>query len=177
MIKHYPRLIPEKGAQFLICAAREVVKAIPESSIVIASDGWFRSTLQDLARKEGVSERVKFIGKVPADLLVSCYFAADLLAYPVISAETFSLVPLEAFACGTAVCASDAVGTPEILVHGSTGYLHRAGNAEDLANSFIAALFDDKMRNEIATQARDFVSTHHTVERLGPKYEAVYKSL
>ena len=171
------RLIPEKGAQFLIAAAKTLLRTSPETAIIIASDGWFRGALEDLARKEGVAGRVRFIGRVPDDLLVPCYSAADVLAYPAIAGETFSLVPLEAAACETAICASDSGGTPEVILDGDTGFLHRAGDAEELTDTLTAALDDDDLRWRVGKRARAFVSDRHSVDGLGPEYEKIYRSL
>jgi glycosyltransferase involved in cell wall biosynthesis len=177
LVLFFSRLIPEKGAQFLIEACGRLRAAIPGVRILVASDGWYRPHLEELAARLGVTDSVGFTGSLPADSIAPCYSAADVLAYPAIAAETFSLVPLEAAACGTAVCASDAGGTPEVVVHGRTGLVHRAGDAGALAGSLIEALSDDGKRRGMALGAMEYVRKNHTVERLGVKYEGVYEGL
>jgi len=47
--------------------------------------------------------------------------------------ETFGLVPIEAFACGTPVIASRSGAMQELVADGNTGLHFEPNNAEDLA--------------------------------------------
>lgn len=73
-----------------------------------------RAELYDSVKGMGLSGRVLFIGAVPEEDLPALYSSALLFAFPSLL-EGFGLPPLEAFACGTPVVASNASSIPEVV--------------------------------------------------------------
>lgn len=67
----------------------------------------------DLIRKIESDPRVRLLGRVSDDELVSLYSGADAFIYPSFY-EGFGLPPLEAQACGCPVIVSDAASLPEV---------------------------------------------------------------
>ena len=65
------------------------------------------------------------------EAIARLYAAADLFVYPT-RADNQPRVLLEALACGCPPVATDVGGVAELVVHGETGYLARAGDADDL---------------------------------------------
>jgi glycosyltransferase involved in cell wall biosynthesis len=61
------------------------------------------------------------------------YQAADIFLHPA-RVDNFPLTIMETMACGTPVIASAVGGIPEQIIHGKTGYLAPAGDAEAFAN-------------------------------------------
>ncbi len=79
------------------------------------------------------------LGYVEAGRLRDCYRAADVLAFPSV-AENCPLVVLEAMACACPVVAFRTGGIPDLISHMETGYLARAGAADDLAHGLSLVL-------------------------------------
>ena len=90
------RLKEYKGIQHAIWAVSE----LPEHELVIAGQGPYRETLERLAQKVGVSDRITFLGFVDDDRLPGLYAGAD--AYVTLSSfEAYGMTVAEALASGT----------------------------------------------------------------------------
>lgn len=87
---------------------------------LIAGSGDDRPRLEALAGAHGVSDRVRFLGKVPDDDLASLYRAADLFVMPS-SGEGFGIVFIQAMACGTPAIGLAVGGATDALCDGALG--------------------------------------------------------
>lgn len=111
------RVEPRKGVDVAI---RALAKLPSESTLEIVGhgDATYVSHQEELARRVGVSDRVRF-ADLPRSALRERYAAADVLLFPVLWDEPFGLVPLEAMACATPVVATRSGGSAEYLRDGS----------------------------------------------------------
>lgn len=89
-----------KGHELVIRALSEMEPSSQRPHYWIAGVGNDRQRLERLCEELGVSDRVRFLGKVPQDALPSLYRAADLFALPS-TAEGFGIAFIEAMASGT----------------------------------------------------------------------------
>lgn len=126
-------LLPVKGHELVI----EALAQVPEATLLIAGDGPLRGTLERLAQRLGVADRVRFLGTLDREDLVAAYNAADVLVLAS-SREGMPNVVLESLACGTPVIATAVGGTPELL-------------DDDVAGR----LLDDRSAAAIAAAVRD----------------------
>ena len=91
---------------------------LPEIDLAIAGDGPERPRIEALARRLGLADRVRLLGRLPQESLPGIYGAADLLVHPSLR-EGWPNVLLESMACGTPVLATnfdsvgEIVGAPE----------------------------------------------------------------
>jgi UDP-glucose:(heptosyl)LPS alpha-1,3-glucosyltransferase len=109
-----------------------------------------------LAQAAGVSDRVTFAG--PRGDLSTLYQASDAFVLPT-AYESFSLVCMEAMACGLPVFATRVGGIEDYLVDGVNGHTITHEPA-DIATK-LAALLDDpagheRLRNGARATAQDF---------------------
>ena len=102
--------------------------------------------LEALARKLGVHEHVRFLGRVAFPDLVRLYQATDLFVYPSLS-ETFGKPPLEAMACGAPVVASAVGSIPEVV--GEAALLINPEDVNDLAAKIVRGLTDAGLRQAL----------------------------
>jgi len=128
-------LIERKGHDLIVSALRR----LPDTTLMIAGDGPERANLEKLAAGEGVTDRVRFLGRVDHASLCDIYGAVDALVLAS-SREGWANVLLEAMACGTPVVASNVWGTPEIVAEPVAGVLMADRTPEDLADA-VQALF------------------------------------
>ena len=113
-------LVERKGHHHAIRALR----ALPDTDLLIVGEGPERTSLERLAAKEGVSERVRFLGRIEQKSLPEIYNAVDALVLAS-SREGWANVLLESMACGTPVIASAVWGTPEVVAAPEAGVLMR----------------------------------------------------
>ena len=88
---------------------------------LVAGDGNDRRRLEELARKNQVLDRVRFMGFVGRSCLPDLYRASDLFALPS-TGEGFGIVFLEAMACGTPAIGLNAGGAADALADGELGW-------------------------------------------------------
>lgn len=112
------RLVEMKGHDLVIAALTK----LPSAMLLIAGSGPAAGKLRALAREQGVSERVHFLGDIPQERLRTLYSAADILVLAS-SMEGWPNVLLEAMACGTPVIASAVGGIPEVITASVAGIL------------------------------------------------------
>ena len=90
------RLEEYKGVQHVIRA----MTALPEYDLLIAGSGSYRGQLEQIARDEGVTAQVEFLGYVDDETLPGLYAGADV--YVTMSEfEAYGMTVAEALAAGT----------------------------------------------------------------------------
>jgi glycosyltransferase involved in cell wall biosynthesis len=124
------RLESVKGHQILLKA---LSRTRLDMHLLLAGDGSLRSSLEYLAERLGIADRVTFLGNI--DDMVPFYHAIDLFCLPSLN-EGLPLSPLEAQACGVPVIVSD-VGGCKSIVCPKTGITVPAGNVKPLQDALL----------------------------------------
>lgn len=109
------RLTPRTGVDRLIEAMPGILRERPEAELVVAGVGEMEGQLRTLARRLGVGERVRFLGRVSDEALVDWYRRATLVVMPTVKLEGFGLTAAEALACGAPVVGTRVGALPELL--------------------------------------------------------------
>jgi L-malate glycosyltransferase len=143
-----------------------------DSVLLMVGDGPERSSAQALARRLGLSDRLRFLGT--RQDIEDVAALADVFLLPS-ELESFGLSALEAMAAGVPVIGSDAGGLPEVVRHAESGYLLPVGDVEGMAARTIEVLRDDERRREMGEAARHRVASLFDAERVVAQYEAVYE--
>lgn len=134
----------------------------------VAPYSWHRHTFEH-AIVPRLNGRRRFIGPVGVDRKRRLLTAAQCLLVPSTCPETSSLVAMEALACGTPVVAFSVGALPEIVEHGTTGFIvHDVGEMADAIHA-AAELDPDLCR----ARARERFS----LERMVGKYIETYRRI
>jgi glycosyltransferase involved in cell wall biosynthesis len=144
-------LVPLKGHDIVIRALTH----IPEAGLLVAGEGPERARLLALARRLGVSERVRLVGLVPHTELAALYSAADLLILAS-QREGWPNVLLESMACGTPVVASNVGGVAEFVTDPVAGQLLDQRSPEGIAKAVRQALASRADRTQVRAFAQRF---------------------
>jgi glycosyltransferase involved in cell wall biosynthesis len=113
LLVNVKRLHPLAGQRFLIEAMADVVRAVPDSHLVICGTGPLVGELQSRARDLGVAGHITFAGLVDNRKVAGFDAAADLFVLPSLL-EACPTVAIEALACGTPVVSTDNPGGAEL---------------------------------------------------------------
>ena len=152
------RLVPRKGVDTVLRALPRIAMSVPDVQYVVAGTGPDRDRLEQLATRQGVRDRVHFVGHVADEALPLYYSAADLFVMPVREAppdvEGFGLVFLEANACGTAVVGARSGGVPDAIVDGETGLLVPPSAPQALARALTGLLQNPARLDMMGRQGR-----------------------
>jgi PEP-CTERM/exosortase A-associated glycosyltransferase len=169
-----------EGLDLLLEALPRLLPTRPQLRVLLVGGGPQEAALKAQAQRLGIADKVIFTGRVPHAEVQRYYDLVDLLAYPRHPMRLTELVtplkPLEAMAQGRLVVASDVGGHRELIRHGTTGLLFKAGNAESLAATVTEALSMPGCA-EIRTRARQFVENERTWSQSVRNYERIYTRL
>lgn len=170
VITHVSNFRPVKRIPDVIRIFAKIQAEVP-SRLMLIGDGPERSGAERLARELGIHERVCFLGK--QENFVPVLQQSDLFLLPS-ETESFGLAALEAMSCGVPVVASKVHGIPEVVDHGTTGFLADVGDVDEMAKFGIKVLRDEALHRSISTAARQVVLDNFTVDRLTTRYEDYY---
>ncbi|MCG8469077.1 MAG: glycosyltransferase family 4 protein [Gemmatimonadetes bacterium] len=144
-ILYLGRLKRYKGIDVLLIALRRLVDGGLDARLVIAGRGDDRARLARIAERQGVMDRVRFIGYIAETEKVSWLRRATVLAYPS-PKEGWGISNVEASACGTPVVASDSPGLRESVRDGESGLLIEHGDASAWTSALRRVLCDAELR-------------------------------
>ncbi|WP_079433685.1 TIGR04063 family PEP-CTERM/XrtA system glycosyltransferase [Zoogloea sp. LCSB751] len=168
-----------EGLDLLIEATHKLVPAYPDLRVLLVGGGPQEANLKAQVERLGLGDRVVFTGRVPHSQVQRYYELIDVLAYPRLPIRLTELVtplkPLEAMAQGRMFVASDVGGHRELIRHGETGFLFRAGDADALAAAIDDVLTRRDVWPHVRVQARRFVEVERTWENSVARYREVYR--
>ncbi len=149
------RLVRTKGARDAI-SALDLARDLPVTFKQLG-DGFDRTACEKLAADLGLTDRVRFHGRVPRDQVESFYQAADIFVFPSYREPGGSVV-FEAMGHGLPLIVSDR-GGPGYMVDESCGIrLHPvepAQYASDLAAAISRLAQDRPLRQALGAGARN----------------------
>jgi N-acetyl-alpha-D-glucosaminyl L-malate synthase BshA len=172
VITHTSNFREVKRVRDVIRIFSRIHHAMPATLLMIG-DGPERDDAEREARDLGVSEDVKFLGRL--DSVASLLRTSDLFLLPSQS-ESFGLAALEAMACGVPVVATRAGGLPEVVRDGINGILEPVGSVEAMGRRAVELLRNPSrqadMRYAAIATAEEFAA-----DRVVPMYETLYQEV
>lgn len=126
------RIVPYKGIEWLIQALAQTDANI---HLDIAGDGWGKASMERLAEKMGLSDRITWHGWCSGEKLAALYQQSLAVVFPSLWPEPAGLVTLEAYSHYRPVIASAVGGIPEHLRDGETGLLVPPHHVQKLADA------------------------------------------
>jgi phosphatidylinositol alpha-mannosyltransferase len=143
--------------------------------LLLVGDGDRKETYEKLTEALGVTDRVRFLGRVAHEKLPEIYAAADVVALPSHIQESFGMILIEGMASGKPVIASDLPGARAVVDHGEDGFLVRPGDAADLARQLNHLLaLDEAKRRAMGHAGRRKVEEQYAWPRIGARLETLY---
>ena len=152
------RIQPLKGADVLVRAAAELIRAHPERRwrvLVVggaSGGGEHADRLATLAGDLGLGGVLTLLAPQPTDGLRAVFQAADVVAVPSYN-ESFGLVALEAQACGVPVVAAAVGGLPVAVEDGVSGILVDGHDAGVWARALAGVVLDPDRQRQLAKAA------------------------
>jgi glycosyltransferase involved in cell wall biosynthesis len=163
------RLVPEKGAHFLVSALR---KLDTDMKLVIAGDAQgateYRKKLFDLAEGD---ERILFPGFVEGRLIEELFSHCYIYAQPS-EVEGLSLSILEAMSYGNCCLVSDIPENLEAI--GNAGFHFTNKNVDDLAARLRWLLENPEEVEAVNAGARERIRQYYSWESISEQIEKLY---
>jgi glycosyltransferase involved in cell wall biosynthesis len=168
-----------KGVDILVRAYTLLAKrpGFKDTVLVIAGpDDGYLGKAKSLVQELGVSDSVLFTGPLYGRDKLSAYVDAEFLVLPS-RYETFPSIVLEAYACAKPVIASNVEAMPQIVLHGETGLIFRAGDERELASALAHLLENPKEAEKMGRNARRLAEEKYSIEKIAAELEKVYEEV
>lgn len=110
------RITMQKGPEYFVEAAYQVLKRTDNVRFVMAGNGDMLEKMVDRAAQLGISDKFHFTGFLKGDDVFKMFLLSDLYVMPSVS-EPFGISPLEAMQSNVPVIISKQSGVSEILTH------------------------------------------------------------
>ena len=166
------RLVPIKRHEVFLAAAAAVASRLPTCRFLVVGDGERRAALEGIARELGIADHVRFLGwrrdldRIYADLDVAVLTSAN---------EGSPVSLIEAMASGVPVVGPRVGGVPDVIDHGTTGFIVSPGDAAPVAAAVLRLLDDAELRRKMSAAARERALRLYGAERLVADIAALYR--
>lgn len=163
----------KKRVDILIQSFAKAFKGNPNIKLKLGGDGPIKSSLEELAKCEGISEQVTFLGALERGQVKEEIAKTDAF---VLSSEyeTFGVVIIEALALGKPVVATRC-GGPESIIVPEVGYLVDKNSVECLAQGMIE-LYENRDKYS-AKDIREYCRTNFSEEAVINKLTDIYQNI
>jgi len=177
LIGNVARMVPFKGQEYLIRAYPDVLKAFPESKLMIVGDGELSDMLHKLAEELGVSERTIFPG-FRSDIK-SMYSAFDIYAHTSVEGggETFPYAMLHALAQELPMVITRVGDMPAMVEDGVNGFVLNDKDVKSISEKLMLLCDDKKLRFEMGKKSFELMLRKFTVDIMAANIEKVYSKI
>jgi len=149
------RLTMQKGGDYFLDAAKQVLATHPKTLFVIAGSGDMEHQLIEQSASLGIAGNVLFAGFLRGEEQHEAYRAADVFVMPSVS-EPFGITALEAMRIGTPVIISKQSGVAEV----APGTLQvDFWDTTKMALLITRVLNDHELRTELITNGKTIAET------------------
>lgn len=166
------RLDAIKNHASLLRAMPRVMRAHPDTTLLIIGDGPLRADLERQVSELDLRRSVRFLGT--RDDVPELLAALDVVVLCSLS-EGLSLTLLEQSAAGKPMVVTDVGGNQEIIKDGQTGLLVPVNDEEALASAINRLLDDPERAHSIGRAARLQFMREFTLARMVSRYAEVYE--
>jgi cellulose synthase/poly-beta-1,6-N-acetylglucosamine synthase-like glycosyltransferase/glycosyltransferase involved in cell wall biosynthesis/O-antigen/teichoic acid export membrane protein len=146
------RLKPYKNIDVAVRAFALVKMAFPFSVFIIAGTGESGGKLEQLAKKLGLLESIRFLGVVSNEQKARLLSESWIVVQPSMI-EGWGITVIEANASGTPVIASNVNGLRDSIKDGKTGMLVRPKDSDAFADAVKTCFKDTKLRTQLGKEA------------------------
>jgi len=162
----------QKGPDYFIRAAKEVLDRRDDVLFVVAGTGDMEKQLINLAISLGIADKIIFTGFISNEEVKKLYALADVYVMPSVS-EPFGISVLEALASSTPVIVSKQAGVSEVVKHCLKVDFW---DVKEMANKIIAILNYPPLYQELKKNGKSEVKKI-TWERSAKRIKKIYRSL
>jgi glycosyltransferase involved in cell wall biosynthesis len=156
------RFFKTKGHVYLIAAARQLAREIPNLRVLLLGGGE-RGGIEAMVREHGLEDRVLFAGyrrDVPA-----CMRAMNAVVHPSLT-EAFCQTVIEALAAERPLIVTDVAAASEVVTDGVNGLLVPPADAGALAAAVLRLHRDPALGHRMARAGKRSVTERFTIDRM-----------
>jgi glycogen synthase len=166
-----------KGVHTAVEALKRVVEQPGHGAtrLTIVGGPDYDDHMHRLVSALGLDDHVRFTGLIPREQLPAIYREHDVLLFPSVWDEPFSITLLEAMSCGLAVVATNTGGSPEILKEEVNALIFPKEDAAACARQIARLLDDAELFERIRHEARRTIEERFRLEDMVDKIDLALK--
>lgn len=177
----FGRVRPDKGSDVFVDAMIEALPQLPGATAVIAGLAQpkhqaYQDALKAKIAAAGLSERIVFLGEVPAGQ-VHLWYQRCLLCVACPRYEPFGLTPFEAASTECALVCSRTGAFDQLSIPGLTGEMVDTGDAPGLVQAVLRILSDREQALRMGQAARQRVLDQFSLAKEAEGIGRVYAQL
>jgi len=142
--------------------------------LVLLGDGDQRQELEKYSEQLPHQHKIEFLGF--RDDRLELLQSFDLFVMTS-SLEGIPRCLMEATAMGVPVAAYDIAGIDQLITHEKSGLLAKLGDKETLSSYWEKLLFDSEYATELSDNARKYVNTHYSAQRMANEYIELFQAM
>ena len=169
------RVSYEKSIDVVIRAMSVIAGKSTDSTLVIIGGGPERENLEILAKRIGVEKNVRFMGFLYGRELAAALRASDVFV-TASKSENFPLSVIEAMASGLPIVAVSALGLPEIVEDGRSGFLVSPDRPEEIADRVLKLFNNETLLEKYSSASRE-LSNRYSKGGIALIHEKNYEDL
>jgi glycosyltransferase involved in cell wall biosynthesis len=165
-----------KGLGELIDCAKEVCEIREDVHFLLAGNGPLLPNLHKKVTDLNLQNRIKFLGRVDREIIVTLYRNATIFAFP----SYYEGLPgslLEAMACQLPIVATEVPGNIELIEHNKNGVLVPSRNVSALSKAIMDLLDDPDKREKFGKNARKTIEEKFTWDTVSDRILSCYNSI
>lgn len=174
LVGNIGRINTQKGMEYFVRAVKILQNKGVKAKYVIVGEGVLEKQIKKLVVDLDLENVVFFYGF--SDNVLNVMSKMDLIVLSSLW-EGFPLTPIEAFAVGKTVIATDVPGTLEIVKDMENGIIVPKQNVEKLAEAIEKVLINPKLRISLEERAKDTYEKNFSIGVFWSKYQEIYLSL
>jgi glycosyltransferase involved in cell wall biosynthesis len=165
------RLETQKGIEYFVRAAQEVLAEFPDAQFVVIGEGSLRSQLSRLIHDLKLDRNVHLLGERTD--MPGVYASLDLFVLASID-EGMPMTILEALAASRPVIATRVGAVSKLVMDGKTGLLLEARDVSALRNAILACLRDRNLARSFGVNGERHVRSSFSAEAMARNYDGIY---
>jgi glycosyltransferase involved in cell wall biosynthesis len=152
VISYVGRLMKYKNVQFIIQALPKLRAMVPGVVFEVGGSGDYKDELLQLAKKEGVADAVRFLGRISEEEKRDMMSHSTLFVNPSLK-EGWGINNIEANLCRTISLSNNVPGLKDSVIDNVTGLLYENGNIEDFCRKAYSVMSDKMLLRKLEDQA------------------------
>jgi glycosyltransferase involved in cell wall biosynthesis len=169
------RLEPKNGVEFFVEAIKFLSNKRKDFWTIISGNEYIPKYAKKIKNMiKDLEKFVLFTGPIPNKEMINYYQASDIVVLPSLM-EATSISGLEALSCGVPVIGTKVGGIPFIVKDKFNGLLVEPRNSEEIFKAISLLLNDDKEREILSRNARDFILQNFSWDKIIKDIEKIYQ--
>lgn len=173
VISTVARLFPQKGYEYVLPAARKIIREFPDTIFLIVGDGPLFRSLKEEISEMSLSQNFRFAGLVSPEA-VKHYLAQSDLLWHLSLREGLPRSVVQALACGIPAIGFRLDGTPEVILNGETGFVTTPEAVDEVVEATRKLWNDPVLRQKMGRRGRELVLERFDWHQMSEILEAEY---